>query len=373
MGLINLYENDSMMREMSQFRPLAAFPFAGRYRLIDFMLSNMINSNISNVAILSRGNYRSLVDHIRSGKDWDLDRKKDGLFILPSYNKNPYPPSVQKGFINDLEDFYDNLDYLRCSTQKYVLITGGSTVLNFDLTEIYDFHIAKKADVTILYKEYPCPEDRDFVNASFLETDEQGRVIDMEVASVTTRSNKLNLRMFLMERQLLVDLIDSSMSRGGTSFIRDCIMKNLPNFKAYGFHFTGYVARVHSYQSYFKHSMNLLRPEIYQELFFKNGNIYTKVKDEPPAKYLKDCNVRNCLVANGSVIGGDVQDSILFRGVKVKSGAKIKNSILMQKTNIGKDVVLENVICDKDVRISDGKKIRGEANHPIVIEKGSVI
>jgi glucose-1-phosphate adenylyltransferase len=150
-------------------------------------------------------------------------------------------------------------------------------------------------------------------------------------------------------------------------------MKNLPNFKTYGYHFQGYVARIHSYQSYFKHSMNILRPEIYQELFFQNGSIYTKVKDEPPAKYLKNCAVKNSLVANGSVIGGDVENSVLFRGVKIKPGAKVTNSILMQKVSIGKDVILENVICDKDVRIGDGKKLRGEINHPIVIEKGSVI
>jgi len=320
MGFINLFENDSMMREMSQFRPLAAFPFAGRYRLIDFMLSNMINANISNVAILPRGNYRSLVDHLRSGKDWDLARKRDGLFILPSFNKHAFAQADQIGFISDLEDYYNNLDYLRCSTQKYVFLTGSSTLVNLDCSQVYDFHLAKKADVTLIYKEYPSPKDQDFVNASIIETDEEGRIGNMEISPKKPRTNKVTLRMFLLERQLLIDLIDSSMSSGGTSFIRDCFLKNLPKLKVFGYPFHGYVARIHSYQSYFKHSMNLLNPAIYQELFFQNGSIYTKVKDEPPTKYLKGCHVQNSLVANGSVLGGDIQNSILFRGVKVKSG-----------------------------------------------------
>jgi glucose-1-phosphate adenylyltransferase len=373
MGFINLFENDSMMREMSQFRPLAAFPFAGRYRLIDFMLSNMINANISNVAILPRGNYRSLVDHLRSGKDWDLARKKDGLFILPSFNKNAFAPGDQVGFVNDLEDYHHNLDYLRSSSQKYVFLTGSSTILNLDCSLVYDFHLAKRADITFLYKEYHTADEPDFVNASFIDTDEDGRVTKMEIAPTKPCTNKMCLRMFLLERQLLIDLIDSAMSSGGTSFIRDCFLKNLPRLKAFGYPFNGYVARIHSYPSYFRHSMNLLKPEIYQELFFQNGSIYTKVKDEPPAKYLETCNVQNSLVANGCLLGGEIQNSILFRGVKVKPGAKVVNSILMQKTAIGRDVVLENVICDKDVYISDGKRLRGEVNHPIVIEKGSVI
>lgn len=373
MGIINLHENDNMLREMAKIRPLAAFPFAGRYRLIDFVISNMINSGITNVSILTRGNYRSLMDHLRSGKDWDLARKKDGLFILPSLNINTEPSNDWAGFITDLPDFYNNLDYLRSSRQKYVILTGSSMVCNLDYTQILGFHQEKAADITVLYKEYDQEQDQDFTNATMLEISLNGRVIDMEIAPVKPRSNKLSMEMYFLERELLLNLIDASVARGGTSFLRDIFLRNLENLKIYGMPFGGYLARIHSYRSYFKHSMDLLKPEVYQELFFQNGSIYTKVKDEPPTKYLRDSFVRSSLIANGSVIAGTVENSVLFRGVKIRPGAKVLNSIIMQKSVIDSDVILENVICDKDVHITAGKKLRGEENHPIVIEKGSVI
>ena len=372
MGLIDLNENCNEMLEMSRLRPLAAFPFAGRYRLIDFVLSNMINSGVSNVAILPKGNYRSLMDHLRSGKEWDLARKKDGMFFLFSNaTENESTGYNWSGFNKNLIDLHNNLDYLRRSTQKYVVVTGSSMVCNINYRDIMKFHIERKADVTIVYKDY---EDiQNLSGATMIETGDKGRIMDMEVLPVKPRSNKLSMAMYFLERQLLIDLIDITVSRGGTSLLRDCFLKNLYNLKIYGYSFPGYVARINSYESYYKHSMDLLNPDVYQELFFQNGSIFTKVKDEPPTKYLKDSKVQGCLVANGSIIGGTIKNSILFRGIRVSSDAKITNSIIMQKAVIGKGVVLENVICDKDVVISDGKKLKGDPSHPMIIGKGSVI
>ncbi|HWR44709.1 glucose-1-phosphate adenylyltransferase subunit GlgD [Sporomusa sp.] len=368
MGLINLHESDDLLREIARHRPLAAVPFAGRYRLIDFILSNLINSGITNVGILSAGNSRSLMDHIRSGKEWDLARKKDGLFILPSLQTS----NVQGAFPNDLADFFNNLDYIRSSRQRYVLLAGSRMVCNINFEAVHRFHIEKKADITVLYKEYGENTGR-FANATMVETDDNGRIIDMEICPVNARSKKMSLEMYLIDRQLLVDLVDASMSRGGTNVARDCFIKNLETLKMYGYPFNGYLARVSSVQSYFEHSRELLNPEVWQELFFANGSIYTKVKDEAPAKYQQDAVVQRSLVANGSVVAGKVENSILFRGVKVHKGARIINSIIMQKGEIGPGAVLENVICDKDVKITAGKKLKGELNHPIVIEKGTVV
>lgn len=374
MGLIDLNENCNEMLEMARLRPLAAFPFAGRYRLIDFVLSNMINSGVSNVAILPKGNYRSLMDHLRSGKEWDLARKKDGLFFLFSNDNEPEVVGYNwSGFSRNLIDLHNNLDYLRRSSQKYVVVTGSSMVCNLDYRDVADFHAERKADITIIYKDYEDAEEQDFSGATMIETGDRGRVMDMEVLPVKPRSKKLSMTMYFLERQLLIDLIDITVSRGGTSLLRDCFLKNLYNLKIYGYSFPGYVARIHSYESYFKRSMELLQPEVYQELFFQNGSIYTKVKDEPPTKYLKDSKVQGCLVANGSIIGGKIKNSIMFRGTRVDKDAKITNSIVMQKTVIGAGAILENVICDKDVIITAGKKLKGDPNHPIIIGKGSVI
>jgi glucose-1-phosphate adenylyltransferase len=369
MGLINLHESDDLLREIARYRPLAAIPFAGRYRLVDFILSNLINSGITNVGILAAGNSRSLMDHIRSGKEWDLARKKDGLFILPSLQIG----NVQGAFPNDLADFFNNLDYIKCSRQRYVLLAGSRMICNINFESVYRFHIEKKADITVLYKDYSGSATGRLTNATMLETDEDSRVRDMEICPVNPRSKKMSMEMYLIDRQLLVDLIDASMSRGGTNVARDCLIKNLATLKLYGYPFSGYLARINSVQSYFEHSRELLNPEVWRELFFANGSIYTKVKDEAPAKYQQDAVVQRSLVANGSVIAGKVENSILFRGVKIHKGARVINSIIMQKGEIGPGAVLENVICDKDVKITSGKKLKGELNHPIVIEKGTVV
>lgn len=369
MGLINLHEDQEAFREITKHRPLGAIPFAGRYRLIDFVLSNFINSGITNVGILSAGNSRALSDHIRSGKEWDLARKRDGLFILPSWQTG----NVQGAFPNDLADFFTNLDYIKSSRQRFALISGSRAVCNINFETAYSFHLERAADITVLYKEYSDTEIRQLAGATMFETAADGRIIDIEICPVKARRNKVSMEMYLLDRQLLADLIDASVSRGGTNFVRDCIVKNLGNLKIYGCPFNGYLARIDSMQSYFDHSMKLLTPEIWQEIFFANGSIYTKVKDEAPAKYQQDALVRSSLVANGSVIAGKVENSILFRGVKIHKDARVTNSIIMQKGEIGPGAVIENVICDKDVKITAGKKLKGEANHPIVIEKGIVI
>lgn len=369
MGLINLHESHDLLKEITRTRPLAAIPFGGRYRLIDFVLSNFINSGITNVGILSAGNSRSLMDHIRSGKEWDLARKRDGLFILPSLQTG----NVEGAFPNDLVDFINNLDYIRRSRQRYVLLSGSRAVCNINYEAAYRFHQEKNADITILYKEYSDTDVCQLAGATMLETAEDGRIIDMEICPVSARSNKLSLEMYLMERRLFVDLIDASVARGGTNLARDCIIKNLQTLKIYGFPFKGYLARIGSVQNYFDHSMALLTPAVWQELFFANGSIYTKVKDEAPAKYQQDAKVKSSLVANGSVVAGKVENSILFRGAKIHKEARISNCIIMQNGEVGPGAVLENVICDKDVKITAGKKLKGELNHPIVIAKGTVV
>ena len=370
MGIINLHENDAMLREMTRYRPLAAIPYGGRYRLIDFVLSNMINSGISNVGVLAKGNYRSLMDHLRSGKEWDLARKRDGLFILPSMNGSTV------GEHSDLHDLRNNLDYLKSSRQPYVLMSGSNVLCNLDFRAVYDFHLEKKADVTLIYKDYGLAAHHggiSFEHATMIEVDEESRVVYMEVAPVRPKGHKMSMEMYLIDRRLLIDLVDSCLSRGGSSVIRDCLLKNMDLLRFYGYSFPGYIARIHSVQSYFQRSMDLLKPEVWQELFSENGAVYTKVKDEAPAKYQHNADVRNSLVANGCVISGSVENSVLFRGVKVHPDARVINSIVMQKGEIGAGAVVENVICDKDVRITAGKKLRGEANHPIIIEKGTVI
>jgi len=368
MGIINLSEAEEYLGELSRSRPLAAVPFAGRYRLIDFVLSNMVNSGISNVGIFIQHKYRSLMDHIRSGKEWDLARKRDGLFILPPAYTNS-PSQIHRG---NVENFYSNLDYIAKSRQKYVIIAGSEMVGNLDYRQALDFHKKAGAEITILYTKANC-HTRECQRANVLTMDDNARVSGMREYDSTGEFKNISMKTFIMERTLLMELINDCIARGDYDFVKHCIVKNINKYNVYGYHHQGYVARINSIQSYFKHSMELLNPQIWKELFFKSGLIYTKVKDEPPAKYMIDADVSNSLIATGCYIEGQVENSILFRGVKVHKGAYIKNSIIMQNGEIGAGVILENVICDKDVVITANKQLKGECNYPLIIKKGQVI
>lgn len=368
MGIINLNEPEEYLGDLTRGRPLAAVPFGGRYRLIDFVLSNMVNSGISNVGLFVQHKYRSLMDHLRSGKEWDLARKRDGLFfLLPAYSR--FPMQMHRG---DVEDMYANLDYISNSRQKYVVISGVNMLTNLDYRAALDFHLEKAADVTVLYTPADCTR-QDCSKANVLELDDESRVLDIKQYGQRRANQPMSMEMFIMEKELLIDLINESISQGDSDFVKHCIIKNCSRLKMVGYHHAGYVGRIVSLQSYFQHSMSLLDPEIWQELFFQSGYIYTKVKDEPPSKYMPCAQVSNSLVAGGCHIEGRVENSILFRGVKVHKGAHIKNSIIMQKGEIEAGAMLSNVICDKDVRITAEKQLKGEFSYPLVVKKGRVI
>ncbi len=368
MGIINLNESEEYLHELTQYRPAAAIPFGGRYRLIDFVLSNMVNSGIINVGILMQHKYRSLMDHLRSGKDWDLARKSEGLFLLPpSYTT--HPELIHRG---DVVNFYNNLDYITRCRQKYVLIAGIGMICNLDYRQALQYHLQKGADITVLYTERCC-DIQGCMNAIMLDVADDGRVSDIQVKPGVTDKQKMSMEMYIMEKDLLIDLVQCAISHGDYDFVKHCLIKNLDRLKIYGDHYPGYVARIHSMQSYFSHSMDLLKPAIWRELFFRRGYIYTKVKDEPPSKYMEEAQVANALVAGGCCIAGTVEDSIIFRSVRVHEGAYIKNSIIMQRCEIEGGTVLENVICDKNVLIKQGKQLKGENNYPFVVKKGMVI
>jgi len=362
MGIINLHEPEERIRELTRHRSLAAVPFGGRYRLIDFTLSNMVNAGIRNVGILLSDKYGALLDHLKNGKEWDLDRRKDGLFLLP-------PASHHSGgqVAGDIPNFLHNLDYILKSRQEYVIISGSNMICNMDYRDVLDYHLAKKADITVVYSETAglakCPPYTNVV------TDGDNRVTDMAVNPRTPNGDKASLNMYIMAKELLVDIIDHCASRGREDFLRDGIIAQLDSLAVYGYPYRGYVGEINSLQNYYKHSMELLNPAVWQELFFRSGLIHTKVKHEAPVRYLEGAVVKNSIIANGCVIEGTVENSILFRGVHVQKGAVVRDSIVMQKSQIGPNVLLQYAILDKDVQVSEGKHLIGDSNYPIVIHK----
>lgn len=364
MGIINLYEDEKFLQGMVKQRTLAAIPCGAKYRLVDFTLSNMVNSDISNVGILVQNKYRSLMEHLRSGQEWNLDRKKDGLFILP-----PVDFSRMGRLQGDLHSFFHHLDFIKRSTQKYVVLAGSRVICNLDYKIILNYHLKKQADITIVYQKIKPEELRPHTT---LQIYNDGRIYSMD-CSVCNLGSNASMETYFMEKDLLVELIERSIKSGGNDLLKDGIVKNLDNLKVCGYRYDGYTATIDSIKSYYGYHMDLLNPSILEETFSKWGMIYTKSKDDAPVKYKANAEVENSLIANGCVIEGKVEDSILFRGVRVAKGAHLKGCIVMQKGEIGENVVLENVICDKNVHILDGKLLKGEKVNPLLIEKGAII
>ncbi len=368
LAVINLHENEEFLKELTRHRILAALPFAGRYRLIDFVLSNIVNSGIQNVGILVPNKYRSLMDHLRSGKEWDLARKRDGLFILPP-TQMYHTMGHYKG---DVEHFYNHLDYIKRSTQDYVLIAGSKMVCNVNFSDAIEFHQEQQADITVIYKpQASCSAD--FPRPTAIRV-ENNKVVEMEAdPGNATPNSDISMEMYLMSKEMLISIIETCISRGEFDFLKDGIIKNIGRLNMCGFAHCDFVAKINSVQSYYRHSMDLLKATTWRQLFDHSRPIYTKVKDEAPANYREGAQVINSLVANGCIIEGRVENSIIFRGVKIKKGAYVKDSIVMQKGVIGENVFIESVICDKDVQITEGRRLKGDRNYLLVVEKGMVV
>lgn len=369
MGIIYTGDSNVSLQELTIFRSVAAVPFGGRYRIIDFILSNMVNSEISNVGIITQNNYHSLMDHLDSGKQWDLDRKKGGLFILP-----PYVSHDNVGWYRgEVDAFHSIMSYIRKSPQQYVLISGSSMVCNLTYDNAMEFHRDNKADITILYKEENKASKEELSKHTLIRTNEDNRIWDIEVMPAAPKSKKISMEMYIIEKQLFEYLVEECTARGQHDFIKDVLIKKMDKLKIYGYPYTGYLAKIDSIQSYFKHNMELFNEENFFDLFHNAGLVYTKVKDEVPAKYGCNAKADNSLVADGCIIEGQVENCILFRGVKIAEGAVVKNSIIMQDTEIQEKAYLENVILDKEVIIRKGKHLVGQESYPVVIRKKAVI
>ncbi len=367
MGIITNTKSEEILAELTQHRCMSAVPFGGRYRLIDFGLSNMVNSEVRNVGIITSNKYRALIDHLGAGKEWGLDRKSDGLFYLPSISTGVF----RKATKFDLRDFYANFDYLEKCKQDYMIISGNNMICNCNYSKAFRYHLEKKADVTLCYHEekHYNPEHKEL---NFLELDEKGRVISIDKMPNKLGNNKVSMETIIMERKLLLKIIQAALSAGNWD-LTDLLVENIEDLRIFGYEHQGYLGIITSLSSYYRHNMDLLDPEIWNELFFGNGPIYTKTKDSPPSKYWKEAEVKNSLVATGCSLRGEIDHSILFRNVDVARGVKIKNSIIMQKCSIGENVSLENVILDKEVVIRKGTVLKGEADQPIVISKKTII
>ena len=372
LGIIFPNSYDSLVPELVSERLMASIPFASRYRMCDFIVSSMVHSGIDNISIIVRKNYHSLLDHLGSGREWDLVRKNGGLNIVP-----PFAQKQVKVYAGRIEALESIRGYLNKQTEKYVILSDANIAVNFDFNNLLDTHIKSGADVTMVYRKQPIPEalirqsnsSEDLYYSLGINGD---RVSKIYINPTEDGEMNFSLNIYVVERELLIKMIDDAYLRGYTYFVRDVLDRQIDNLDIRGYCYEGYVAHIHDTKSYFEENMKLLKEENLNALFSDN-QIYTKIRDDNPTRYINGAKAKNVMVADGCVIEGEVENSVLFRGVHIGKGAKVKNCVLMQDTVIGENASVEYVITDKNVTITSNKSLTGNDSYQVYVAKGQIV
>ena len=366
-GIIFSYGKENGLRELIENRVHGSIPFGGDYRIIDFILSSMVNAGVTDVGVIMHGKCQSLLDHLGSGKSWDLSRNFGGLTLLPAfaYNEQHRGDGKFRGRVDALGSV---MNYLKGIRQDYVVLTEGDLVANLPLQEILEEHIRSGADITAVCADDASPVE----NGAYFELEEDGRVRQILVQPHQPRG-KRSLETYLLSRDLLLKLVDDCASRDLTSFRRDVLQARREEMDIRGWVFRGFAAQMRSVRDYYERSMQLLNRDVRRDLFCPERPVRAKSADKSSAYLSPEAVCRNSLIADGCKIEGTVEDSILFPGVTVESGATVKGCILFKETIVRRDASLRCVITDKRVQVQNGRRLAGHETYPLVIAKGRVV
>ena len=359
LGIINLDENESRMGELVRYRTLASVPLSARYRVIDFVLSNMANSGIEWIGIFTQNKSRSLINHLTNGRPWDLHRKKDGLRV---FNFSDYNPNV-----DDIHNFYENIEFIEQSKKEYILISPSYMICNIDYSEVIRYHIKSMNDITMIYKNVN-NANKTFLECEILNINDYNRVISIGKNIGSEKYSMINMEMYIMKKDFFINIINECIFNGIHKKIKDYVANNLKSIKVGAFKFDGYLSCINSIKSYFDTNLDMINQNINMELFYNHKPIYTKSQDEPPTQYTEKSLVTNSIVANGAYIEGEVENCIIGRRAIIGRGAKIKNCVIMQNCIIGENVVMDNVIADKGTIVLEKEIIKGTNNYPVTIQ-----
>lgn len=342
-GVINSGQNKETYGGLCDTRPDYMLPYSGRYRIIDYSLSTMTNNSIQNVVIYGKAHIRSTLDHIGNGQPWELNRKRNGIFIFPPI----YESSIAR---NEINSYYQTLTFYEESSANNIFIADPMTITSLNLRTPFDKFIEEDLDVLFLYKSQ---EDKDalLLQSPKITLDKNGRLFNISINLGTQDRFNLFLGKYFIKKELFIKIIKESVEKGDSSTLVEAILKRMDSLKIGLYEVTDHVEVIKDLRTYFSSSMNLLNREIFNKIYSREKMIYTKSKDEPSSLYNPGCRVTNSLVANGCKISGQVENSIIFRGVQIGKNSIIRNSILMQDTVVGENSILVNVISDKFVKI----------------------
>lgn len=367
LGLVFANMHDTTLGDMTKNRTMGSVMFGGRYRLIDFPLSNMVNSGVSEVGVITKSNYQSLLDHLGSAREWDLARKKGGLYILPPFGN--VESTLYRGRI---EALYGAMSFIKHSRAKYVILSDCDVVTNIDYKPIVAAHIESGADITAVAHTGVYSSD-DIKTSTVFNVDADKNVTSVLINPDISGTCTTSLNVFVMSMDFLIETVNDAMARGNVSFERNILQEKCRELKIKIYEYDNYFSKLNSPESYFKSNMALLEPDNARKLFVPKRSIYTKVSDNAPVKYDLDSKVSNSLIADGCIIEGEVENSVLFRGVKVGKGAKVKNCILMQGTVVGDNAELNYLITDKNVSICENHILTSSPQYPMYVGKGASV
>ena len=373
-GIVFSNIHDESLPELTRLRTMASVPFGGRYRLIDFALSNMVNSGISKVGVITHYNYQSLLDHIGTGKDWDLARRSGGIKILPPFITAYDAKGVGQLYSTRLEALLGVVNFISRCTEDVIVLSDCDTICNIDISDVIDRHEETGADFTVVAKRITAGSITS-PRHSVIFSDAEGRITDATEFSDDIRpGQEISTNIMVINRMYLLNILGDAAAHGYTSFFRDVIARNIHHANYHVYHYDGYYALVSSLAGYFDCSMQLLRADVRDALFgVAERPIYTKVRNSAPTIYRTGSSVGNTLIADGCIIEGTVENSIIFRGVKVGRGSVVRNSILLQDTVVGSGVFLNCVVTDKNTVVRDERVLSGHETMPFFIGKGIMV
>lgn len=371
LGIIFSYSDRQNLRELTHRRTLASLPMAGKYRMIDFVISNFVNDGIYDVSIIARNNYHSLMDHLGAGKEWDLVRKRGGLRILTPFARSETEKTVL--YRGRIEALANNMHSIRRSMAEYVILSGSSILYSMDFNALVEAHMNSNADITAVYTRelngYPTVP----MGVAIFRFNEENRLYDMAINmdDMSRQEAAWSIGVFVIKKSLLESLVADAMAYGKYDFYEDILHRLANVLNIQGYEYKGHLLEVSSVAGYMQANMNFLSAEFREKAFRRP--IYTKGKDSVPVRYYEGCQVRNSIISDGCRIEGTVENSLLSRGVRIGKGAVVKNSVIMQNTEIMRNVMLDHVILDKDVIVRENRQLSGHVTYPVVVEKASII
>ncbi len=360
LGIILAGGKNERLKELTYQRALAAMPIAGSYRAVDFSLSNMTNSGISKVAVVTQYNSRPLVEHLSSSKWWDFGRKHGGLFVFTPYITH----DNSMWYRGTADAIYQNLEYLKNSHEPYAIIASGDGICKIDYNQVLSYHVDKRADITIICKRV---ENEDLSRFGVVQIDEENRITDLEEKPISPMGNLVSTGIYVIRRRLLIELLEEIIKEERYDLVTDVIIRYRKQKKIYAYIHEGYWKSIASMEGYYKANVDFLDRELRDYFFRAEPTIMSKVEDEPPAKFNYGAKVKNSLSASGCIINGEVESSVLFRKVFIGRNTIIKNSIILNSTYIGDNCVIENCIIDSRSNIQSGAVFKGEKDDIQVI------